>query len=136
MGNVILPHCSGVLTISLVMDLHDLHTEAQKTTTARAGQDVSLSSILWIMSRSNSDGRFAHCPCWIGSNGVARISGATCDFVRLSQCLLSAPRFDVLPIPSLISLSSRTMLLNDMFPQLTNLPHNTTAPIQTKLKYF
>ncbi|RDX85431.1 hypothetical protein CR513_33376, partial [Mucuna pruriens] len=108
------------------MDLHDLHTEAQKTTTARAGQDVSLSSTLRIMSKSNSD----------GSNGVARISGATCDFVRLSRHLISAPRFDVLPIPSLISLSSRTMLLNDMFPRLTNLPHNITAPIQTKLKHF
>lgn len=45
-GNVSLPHCSGVLTISLTMALHDLQTEAQETTTARAGHVVSLSSTL------------------------------------------------------------------------------------------
>jgi len=49
--------------ISVVTDLQDLHTKAQKTTTARAGQDLSPSSTLRIMSKGNSGGRFSHCPC-------------------------------------------------------------------------
>nr|AFK41544.1 unknown [Lotus japonicus] len=57
-----------------------------------------------------------------------------CDLVRLCQCLLpEPPRLDVLPIPSLISLSSRTMLLNDIFTRHTSLPH-TTKTVKAKLK--
>jgi hypothetical protein len=136
-GNVNLPHCSGVWTISFVTALQDLHTEAQATTTARAGQEVSVSSTLRIISRSNSDGILAHCPCSIGSSDVKVISGTMCDFVRRCESLLPAPRLDVLPIPSLISLSSRTMLLNDIFAQHTNLTSTTiTANIKTDPKSF
>lgn len=117
-GNVSLPHCSGVLIISFVMVLQDLQTEAQKTTTARAGHEVSLSSTLRMMSKSNSGGRFAHRPCWINSNGEGSWSGAMCDIVRFRQCLLpSSPRLEMLPIPSFISRSSLTKLLSDIFLQ-------------------
>ena len=118
MGKVSLPHSSGVLTISFVMFLHDLQTEAQKTTTVLAGQDVSLSSTLRIISKSNSGGKLAHCPCSVGPGGAT--SGAICDRVRLRQCLPSTPRLDMLPIPSFISLSSRTMLLKDISTEVTN----------------
>lgn len=63
MGKVKKPHCSGVLTISLVISLHDLQTEAQATTSLLPGQHFSFVSTLCIISKSNSGGKFAHCPC-------------------------------------------------------------------------
>lgn len=113
MGNVSLPHSSRGLTISFVISLHDLQTEAQKTTTVLAGQDVTLSSTLRITSKSSSGGKFAHCPCSIGWEGAAK-SGAICDLGRLRQCFPSTPRLDMLPTPSFISFISRTMFLNDI----------------------
>lgn len=115
MGNVSLPHCSGVLTISCVIFLHDLQTEAQKRTTVLAGHEVSLSSTLRIMSKSNSGGKFAHCPCCITSGWGGTSSGAICALVRLRQFLPSPPRFGLILIPFFISLSSRKKLLNDIF---------------------
>lgn len=121
-GNVSLPHCSGVWTISLVITLHDLQTEAQKTTVFRAGHEASLSSTLRIMSNSNSGGKFDHRPCWIGSNkGSGVWSGAICDLVFLCQDFLSPPRLDMLPIPSIISRSSQTMLLRDILMYITSI---------------
>lgn len=114
-GKVSRPHCSGVLTISLVISLHDLQTEAQNTTTAREGHDVSLSSTFFIMSNNSSGGKFAHWPCSTGSSdGCGAWSGAMCDRVRLCQRLHSDPRLETLPIPPLISFNSRTMLLKDI----------------------
>lgn len=112
MGKVSLPHSSGVLTISLVMSLQDLQTDAQETTTVLAGQAASLSSTLRMMSNSNSGGKLAHCPCWVGAEVAT--SGATKDLVRLRQCFPSSPLLDMLPIPSFNSFSSRIMLLNDI----------------------
>jgi len=114
MGNVSRPHCSGVFTISLVISLHDLQTEAQWTTTARAGHEVSLSSTLLMISKSNSGGRFAHWPCSIWSVSAGVSSGAICDLALPRQCFPSSPRLDMFPIPSFISFNSRTMLLMDI----------------------
>jgi len=87
-GNVNLPHSSGVWTIFCVSVLHDLHTEAQEMTTERAGQEISFSSTLQIISSSNSDCIFAGCPSWIGSSDVRMISATICDFVWRCECLL------------------------------------------------
>lgn len=112
MGKVSLPHSSGVLTISLVIPLHDLQTDAQKRRADRAGHDNSLSSTLRMISRRSSGGKFAHCPCSIWSERAT--SGTICDRVLLLQCFLSVPLLDIFPIPSFISLSSRTMLFKDI----------------------
>jgi len=66
--------------ISFVTDLHDLHTEAQTTTTERAGQDVALSSTLRIMFKSNSRGRLSHST--FGRGSIGRESIARCEIVR------------------------------------------------------
>lgn len=120
MGKVSFPHSSGVLTISLVISLQDLQTDAQKRTTVLAGQAVSLSSTLLMMSKSNSGGKFAHCPCSIASDGAT--SGAINDLFRLPQCFPSILLLDMLPNPSFISFSSRTMLLNDISTDQANQP--------------
>lgn len=138
MGKVSLPHSSGVLTISLVTSLHDLQTDAQKTTADLAGQDDSHSSTLLIISKSNSGGKFAHCPCSMGSRGAT--SGAIWDRVRLGQCFPSTPLLDLLPIPSFISINSRTMLLSAIlmdyeiksFLQLSNCRYTSDFRIQEK----
>lgn len=127
MGNVSLPLCSGVWTISLVTSLQVLQTEAQKTTTARAGHEVSLSSTLLTMSKSNSGGRFAHRLCWVESDESSVWSGAIWVCLRLCQRFpASTALLDLHPIPSLISLSSRTMLLKDIFlyTSISNFPYN------------
>lgn len=86
------PHCSGVLTISLVIFLHDRQTNAQATTSLRAGQVVWLASTRWIISWSSSGGMFAHRRlCWTNDavaeaedehveNRVVPHSAATWDF--------------------------------------------------------
>ena len=136
-GKVSLPHTSGVLTISLVISLQDLHTEPQYTTTDLAGHVVSLSSTLWTISNSNSGGKFAHFPCSTGS--LTATSGAICDRVRFRQCFPSTPLLDTLPIPSFNSL---TMLFNDIslhynypisFNTTTSNLENTSFPPQIKL---
>lgn len=131
MGKVSHPHCSGVLTTSFVISLHDLQTEPQATTSLRAGHEVSLSSTRWIMSSSNSGGKFAHRPWWTnaedddddGNDGeVEDRSGAIGDFVRRCECLPSTPLRDMFPMPSLISLNSRTMLLKGIVTGLSTVP--------------
>lgn len=115
MGKVKKPHCSGVLTSSLVISLHDRQTEAQATTSLLPGQHVSLASTLCIISKSNSGGKFAHCPCSI--NAVEKpdeeeeeeeASGAICARPRRSLCFLSELFFDMFPI-------SRTKLFIGIF---------------------
>ena len=117
MGKVIKPHCSGVLTTSFVISLHNLQTEAHATSALRAGQEVSLASNLWIMSNSNSGGKLAHRLCddddgGGGGGGGKEHSGAMWDFPWRCTCLASPPLLYMLLMPSPISLSSRTMLLN------------------------
>lgn len=109
MGKVRSPHRSGVLTISFVIDRHDRQTEAQATTSLRAGQEVWLASTRWMMSRSNSGGMFAHRLCWTTADEDRNPTGAICDRPRPGKCLLSTPLLAMFPIPSFISL---TMLLN------------------------
>lgn len=123
MGNVSLPHCSGVFTISLVIILHDVQTEAQDTTMAREGQEVSLSSTLRIMSNNNSGGKFAHRPCSTSGKDGPAFSGAMYELVRFLRGLLSETRLDTFPMPSFISRSSRTILLNDI-----SIDHNILTP--------
>uniref|UniRef100_A0A2P2JGJ0 Tubby-like F-box protein n=1 Tax=Rhizophora mucronata TaxID=61149 RepID=A0A2P2JGJ0_RHIMU len=52
------------------------------------------------------------------STGVS--SGAMCALVLPHQCFPSIPRLDMLPIPSLISLNSRTKHFKDIlsYPSL------------------
>lgn len=123
MGKVSHPHFSGVLTTSLVISLHDLQTEAQATTSLRAGQEISLASTRWTMSRSNSWGKFAQGLCWINveddDNCVdidEERSGAMCDFALRCICVLST-LLDIFPM--VISLNSRTMLLNGILIGVT-----------------
>lgn len=126
------PHCSGVLTISLVISRHDLQTDPQETTSRRAGHEASAASTLWIISRSNSGGMLAHwlC-CWKSADEDGDPSGAICDLPRRFVCFPSALLLDEFPILSLMSLSSRTMLLKCIVTELVvSLPQNFTAEIK------
>lgn len=59
-GKVILPLADGVLTISLVISLHRLHTQAQATTFWRCGHLSSLSSTRCMISPSSSGSNVDH----------------------------------------------------------------------------
>lgn len=112
MGNVILPHSSGVWTTSLVIARQLRHTEEHETTFLLAGHTTSLASTLCITSTRSSDGKFAHRPCSQSS------SSSRCRWSVFGHGHSNAP--PPLPLleeplnPSLISFSSLTMLLNDM----------------------
>lgn len=118
MGKVSQPHCSGVLTTSFVISLQDLQTEAQATTSLRPGHEVSLASTRWIISWSNSGGKFAHGLCSttpMGSQGNSDPpSGAIWARPRWCVRFLCNFPMDILPMSSRISFSSRTKLLNDI----------------------
>lgn len=137
---MILLHSSRVFTTSLVTSRHDRQTAAQATTWRRAGQATSLASTLCITSISSSGGRFAHCPCCCGSwpcrcgcvCGSGHRLGQECrDPPRPWPARPSEmpPRLDMLPMPSLISLSSRTMLFKDIatYGQLLSLSRKEAA---------
>lgn len=133
MGKVSLPHSSGVLTISLVISLHDRHTDAQATTCLLAGHNASLASTRLITSRSSSGGRFAQRLCWPDEPWKRNtFPPAFWDRARLCTSFPSVPRLDMLPIPSLISLSSRTMLLNDIETDLISFRSRFCSPMHWK----
>lgn len=137
-GKVIRLHCSGVLTTSLVTSRHDRQTAAQANTCLLAGHKTSLASTLCMTSRSNSGGRLAHLPCCSSSSCCwCKSWGHGCRGPprRFPTALPSdvpppLPLLDMLPIPSLISFSSRTMLLKDISTSLSSLRDPTVVSLQ------
>lgn len=90
MGKVSKPHCSGVLTTSLVTSLQERQTAAQATTSLLPGQKVSQASTLWIISRSNSGVKLAHWLCCKdGPGDDGELSGAIYDLPRPNTHFLS-----------------------------------------------
>lgn len=124
MGKVSKPHCSGVLTTSLVTSLQERQTAAQATTSLLPGQKVSQASTLWIISRSNSGVKLAHWLCCKdGPGDDGELSGAIYDLPRpnthfLSLCFFKW--FSELELElelELMPLSSLIIDLNDiLFP--------------------
>ena len=119
-GKVIFPENSGFLTISLHISLHDLQTAAQATTCLRAGHVLSLASNLLITSRKSSGGRLAQRLFWITKGWSCNSWTDPCDFpLWCPGSLTSKLRLDKLPNPSL---TSRTMLRNDIYSKEANSP--------------
>jgi hypothetical protein len=112
MGKVIFPQNSRLLTISLHISLHDLHTAAQATTCLRLGQVLSLVSNLLITSRRSSGGRLAHRLFCITGGWSCNSWTELRDFpLSWPGSLTSKLRLDKLPNPSL---TSRIILRKDI----------------------
>lgn len=138
-GKVNRAHCWSVLTASLVAHLHDRQTAAQATTFLLSGHATSLSSTLCTMSKSSSDGRWAHLPvCSISSWYWLGRCHAFGHMVWLATRLcpaLPSPLLDVLPMPSFISFSSLTKLFSDIsLCLLLSLIYTSLAWIEEKLE--
>jgi hypothetical protein len=138
MGNVILPHSSSVFTTSLVTSRQERQTAAHATTCLRAGHVASPASTLCITFSSSSGGRLAHRPCCCGGPSWTWPCRCACCWPAQKpgqECRDPAQpwpaRLDMLPMPSLISLSSRTMLFRDIAAYYGELPSSTQKETST-----
>jgi len=133
-GKVIFPENSGLLTISLHISLHVLQTAAQETTCFLEGHVSSLVSNLSITSRSNSGGKLAQQLLCTTGTGSCSSWTAPWDFpLRWLRNLTSNPLLDKLPKPSL---TSRTMLRNDIYSRRQELCWSTKKSLLDKGKHL